>query len=184
MTEEKYKTYHHIPPHLFRPKSKYFITGSTYKSRRIIRGGAKDRLLNSLTTACSAYDWILEDWVILDNHYHIMLEAPENPSTLSNLIRDMHKFTALWIKKHITQSRDLPHVFHNYWDTCITYERSYFARLNYIYYNPVKHGYASLPEEYAYGSYRTRFLDARERQHLMAMKERYPFDKVKVKDDF
>ena len=183
MPKEIYKTYHHVPPHLYRPRTKYFITASTYNSERILSDKAKDRLLSSMVKGCSDYGWVLEDWVILDNHYHIMLEAPENASNLPNLIRDVHRFTALWIKRNIPSSRRLPHVFQNYWDTCITYETSYFARLNYIYHNPVKHGYVNQAEEYIHGSYRLRICEKGEKEELMAMKQKYPFDGINVKDE-
>lgn len=41
-----------------------------------------------------------------------------------------------------------------YRDTCLTYEQSFWARVNYIHYNPVKHGLVSRPGEYPYSSYR------------------------------
>lgn len=184
MSKEIFKTYHHVPPHLYRPQAKYFITASTYKSKRVLNDDAKDRLLNSMAKGCSHYGWILEDWVILDNHYHIMLEAPKSASSLSDLIRDIHRFTGLWIKKNIPDSSDLPRVFQNYWDTCITYEKSYYARLNYIYYNPVKHGYVNNANDYPYSSYRTRIAEKGQRELLKLMKQKYPFDRINVKDDF
>ena len=39
-------------------------------------------------------------------------------------------------------------VWHNYWDTKLTYEKSYFARLNYVHQNPVKHGLVRVANQY------------------------------------
>ena len=144
-----------------------------------------------------------------------MVNALDNSKSLPDIIREVHRFTALWIKKNINiesinqvdgYKRELTRliqkgeqslvvarsgqskrpkkgkIFYNYRDTCITYEKSYYARLNYIWYNPVKHGYVDSPEKWKFGSYYSRFWkDVEEMQRLM---KKYPFDKVKVKDDF
>ncbi|MFN3551055.1 MAG: hypothetical protein ACK4WJ_04535, partial [Endomicrobiia bacterium] len=79
MNEEIYKIYKHNPPHLFVPKAKYMITSAIYMKRNLLKHPAsKKKLLYSLKMAAQKYNWILEDWIILDNHYHIMLSAPEN----------------------------------------------------------------------------------------------------------
>ncbi len=72
--------------------------------------------------------------------------------------------------------------FHNYWDTCITYKKSYYARLHYIWFNPVKHGYVDDPFKWKFGSYFYRFSD--EKNEIRKIIDEYPCDKVKVYDDF
>ncbi len=128
---EKYKTYPHTPAHLFESNSIYMVTGGTYKKRDLLRGEKpKLRWYTSLVKACQQYNWQILAWVILDNHYHIMLEAPEEAGTLVNLIRDLHRIKGLWIKRKISIAKEVKKVWYNYWDTCITYERSFLARLN------------------------------------------------------
>ncbi len=178
-----YKSYPHNPPHLFRQNAKYFITGATYLKRRFLsQPECKLHLLHSITKGCKKYDWTLEDWVILDNHYHLMLQSPGSPETMSLLFNEIHKFTAIWLKKNISILKNKGKIFHNYWDTCITYEKSYFARLNYIYFNPVKHGYVEIAEDYIFGSYHYRIKI--EKGYLEEIKGKYPWDRVNVKDNF
>ncbi len=43
-------------------------------------------------------------------------------------------------------------VWFNFWDTNLTYERSYWARLNYVHQNPVKHGLVSMANQYPWCS--------------------------------
>jgi putative transposase len=43
-------------------------------------------------------------------------------------------------------------VWHNFWDTKLTYEKSYRARLNYVHQNPVKHGLVSVASHYPWCS--------------------------------
>ena len=82
---EIYKTYKHNPPHLFRSNAKYFITGAIYEKKyHIEEESAKQRLIESIDKGFSDYNWKLEDWVILHNHYHLIVEAPESAETLRN----------------------------------------------------------------------------------------------------
>jgi hypothetical protein len=37
----------------------------------------------------------------------------------------------MWIRKNVQDAAGLEKIWWNYWDTCITYERSYYTRLNY-----------------------------------------------------
>ncbi|GMV35168.1 MAG: hypothetical protein AMXMBFR60_29970 [Chloroflexota bacterium] len=42
----------------------------------------------------------------------------------------------------------------NYWDTCLTSEREFYARLRYVFWNPVKYGLCDSPEDYAFSNYK------------------------------
>jgi len=180
---EIYKTYKHNPPHLFRSEAKYFITASTYLRKSFLKlDSAKERLLYSIQRGFSENGWLLEDWVVLNNHYHLMADAQNNALNLSRIMRDIHKFTALWMKKNITGLDKEAHIWYNYWDTCITYEKSYFARLNYIWHNPTKHGYVEDAADWKFGSYYLRMKN--EKGLLVEIGKKYPCDKVKVKDNF
>jgi putative transposase len=67
----------------------------------------------------------------------------------------------------------------NYWDRCISLERSYWARLNYINHNPVKHGYVTDARAYPFGSY---YFESRESWEVC--EREYPWDSVSEEDDF
>ena len=49
-------------------------------------------------------------------------------------------------------------VWWNYWDTCIRSESDYYTRLRYVFWNPVKHGLVSAPEEYTFSNYQEFLL--------------------------
>ena len=178
---EIYKLYKHNPPHLFRENAKYFITGAIYQKKPyLIEKRAKQRLIESLYKGFTDSHWNLEDWVILHNHYHLIVEAPKNADSLSGIMRDIHKFTAMWMKKNIVLTKKAQKIWWNYWDICLSYENSYYARLNYIWHNPVKHGLIKKSEDWEFGSYYYRFKY--EQEYLEKMK--YPFERIKVSDNF
>ena len=45
-------------------------------------------------------------------------------------------------------------VWWNYWDSRIRSERDYYSRLRYVFWNPVKHGWAEKPEDYEFSNYK------------------------------
>ena len=73
-------------------------------------------------------------------------------------------------------------VWRNFWDTKLTWEKSYFARLNYVHQNPVKHGLVLVANQY-----RWRPAAWFERTASASMvKTIYGFktDKLKIDDDY
>ena len=62
----------------------------------------------------------------------------------------LHSRTAGWVNRlDKTPGRQ---VWHNFWDTRLTYQKSYLARLNYVHQNPVKHGLVAVANQYPYCS--------------------------------
>ncbi|MEA1972562.1 MAG: transposase [Candidatus Cloacimonadota bacterium] len=179
---ENYKEYVHNPPHLFKNNSKYFITGSIYQKKNMLKSSdAKARLLKSLEIGFTSKGWNLEEWVILNNHYHILVESSKKVADLPNIMRDIHKFTAMWMKKNLNIAKDNKKIWWNYWDKCITFEKSYFSRINYIWYNPVKHNLIDRAELWEFGSF---YNKCKQGAYVNELKTKYPCEKVNEKDDF
>ena len=151
--DSTYKTYLHNPPHYFVPNAMYIVTGAILHNQHLlIENKRKEFVLQALLERAKLLNWRLQAWAILNNHYHFVAQAPENAMTLKKLIQQVHSITAIQINKwDQTPGRQ---VWFNYWDTCLTYERSYLARLHYVHRNPVKHGLVQNPEDYPFSSYK------------------------------
>lgn len=176
-----YKAYKHNPPHLFLPGRLYFITGATYKKTDFLAPAATKKIfLEQLFFYAHKFGWELRFWSVLNNHYHLIAQAPGETCSLSKLIHDLHSFSAKGInaKNRAKGAR----VWWNYWDSCLTYERSYFARINYIHWNCVKHGLAKSPVAYEFSSY-PLYLE-KNAGEMKEIETRYPWDKIEVMDDF
>jgi putative transposase len=181
MSEEIYKTYPHNPPHLFRPCAIYMVTGGTmYKKHFLDTDGKKASFLNTLFERTQLWGWDLEAWAVMGNHYHWVAQAPANADSLVSVIRSVHSINA----KATNQADGTPgrQVWYNYWDSCIDYETSYWARLHYVHTNPVKHGLVKDAIDYPFCSYRW-FLEKAEANFCQQVLNQ-PFDQVKVVDDF
>jgi putative transposase len=83
------------------------------------------------------YRWRLQAWALLPNHYHFIALPEDRALSLPALVRRVHAQTA----RELNRLDRAPgrRVWFQYWDTHITYPRSYYARLNYVNSNPAHH---------------------------------------------
>lgn len=164
-----YRNAPHNPPHWFQPNTMYMLTASIYQNQPLILSTErKTTWRDSFLKAAALYNWIVIAWVVLNNHYHAMVKAPDNPLSLSKFIGSYHKFTArLWNDEECVPGRK---VWWNYWDTCVRSEKDYLNRLSYIFWNPVKHGMAENPEDYPFSSYQD-FLNQDNRFAIIGIEE-------------
>lgn len=78
------------PAHLFIDDAPYFITGAIYQKRKLLRNAAlKQGLLDKIRANTRHFGWTLEHWVILDNHYHLMLRSRRGDD-LPELMQRVH----------------------------------------------------------------------------------------------
>ena len=176
--EELYAHHKHQPAHLFRPGAAYFITAKTLHAEPYLAAEPRrQELLDALEFAARKRGWELLAWVTLADHYHALLQAPEREAkSLSALLGSVHSFTSRsWNEEDGEQGR---RVWYQYWDVCLTSQSGFYARLNYIHYNPVKHGYVSAPGDYPHSSY-LHWLN-RDRDELREIEAIHPWDRLEL----
>jgi len=151
--DNTFKRAPHNPPHWFQANTIYMLTASIYQGKHLIHSSERKTVWrNSFFEAAKLNGWHIIAWVVLNNHYHAMVESPENLSSLSNFIASYHKFTARqWNNEENAPGRK---VWWNYWDTCIRSEKDLYNRLQYIFWNPVKHGLTENAKDYSFSSYK------------------------------
>ena len=147
-----FKTAAHNPPHLFIPDTIYMLTASIYQKVNLLASHQrKAEWRDAFQEAAKIYQWKVIAWVVLANHYHAIVQSPENAASLSQFIHSYHKFTARkWNAEDGLKGRQ---VWWNYWDTCLRSESDYSKRMQYVFWNPVKHGLENKPEDYAFSNY-------------------------------
>ena len=179
------KKYAHNPAHLFLDDQVYFITAACYEKRRLLRGDEiKKYLLNTLIDYAERINWRFDNWVILDNHYHFSVKSKRGRD-LAYLMGNVHRKTAKFIRKVL--GFDGKRVWWNYWDYCPRNESDYFKHLNYMLYNPAKHGYVHDLKDYPWSSFQTLFEEVG-RDHLAQQFRRYGYRDLRIdfeeEDDF
>lgn len=163
MHDAIFKTALYNPPHLFVANTLYMLTASIHQKAYLMRSPRrKAEWRDAFHEAAKIYGWKVIAWVVLHNHYHAIVQSPEDAINLSAFINSYHKFTARkWNMEDGFKGRQ---VWWNYWDTCIRGEGDYHNRLKYVFWNPVKHGIVEEPAQYTFSNYteylhQTQYID-------------------------
>ncbi|HVP36826.1 MAG TPA: transposase, partial [Terriglobales bacterium] len=148
MEKDYLKKYKHAPAHLFMESHPYFITAGTYLKQHFFINDQEKELLfeviQQILLKCSVQ---LTAWAILSNHYHLVIGL-KDPFLLPEIIRKIHSKSSVELNKKEHQTKRK--IWQNYWDRCIRDEKDYYCKLNYVHFNPVKHGYTEDPSEYRF----------------------------------
>jgi len=137
-------------------------------------------LHNLLLELAEKYGWRLEAWAIFANHYHFIANSPEDPSNLNKFITHLHANSARELNRlHGTPGRQ---VWFQFWESHISYQASYLARLNYVITNPVKHKFVNIAENYPWCS--AAWFKANSRKSYYETVMRMKTDQLEIIDDF
>jgi putative transposase len=171
----------HAPKHwLFEPGT-YMVTTGTYQKLPHLNSPQRlDFFLVSLFARAEEFGWDLRAWAVLANHYHFVAQSPSDPGTLRKFLGKLHMQTA----KQINLWDNTPgrKVWFQFWDSHITFERSYLARLNYVHCNPARHGVIPLAENYKWCS--ASWFARNASPAFVATVKSFKTDRVEVPDDF
>jgi len=157
------------------------VTCGTHQKTHILSSEARlDFFSRLLFDVAAESGWSLHAWAVLSNHYHIVAASPENPGSLSRMLSKLHTLSA----REFNRENNTPgrKVWFQFFDTHLTFQPSYFARLNYVHHNPVHHGIVRSATEYRWCSYSwfERTCKASFYKTVMSFKT----DRVHVVDDF
>ena len=145
------KDWPHAPLHRLGSDGVYMVTGATlYKSHLFSGRDRLDILEGGLLTLSKQYDWQLEAWAAFSNHYHIVARGNGDSENLGTFLKHLHSDTAR--KLNELDGLEGRQVWYNFWETKLTFERSYLARLNYVHQNAVKHGLVLMATHYPWCS--------------------------------
>jgi putative transposase len=186
----------HRPPHPIQNQSFYLLTAACYEHQCHINSEERrKRLLDLLFERFVDVGIELRGWVILPNHYHVLVylgamsEGGKDLSPystqykpLEKALKHVHGATSRqWNLEDNTVGRK---VWYAYSDRAIRSERHYYTTLNYIHYNPVKHGWSESPYDWSYSSVHW-YLEQQGREWLRDSWVKYPVqDYGKEWDDF
>ena len=175
------KDWPHAPIHRLGSDGVYMITGATLHKKLLFSTPEKLTLLeNEILTLAKLYSWQLEAWAVFMNHYHMIAGSKADAGSLYSYLKHLHSETAIALNMlDQTAGRQ---VWYNFWETRLTYERSYLARLNYVHQNPVRHGLVLVANQYRWCSAAWFERTA----SPAAVKTIYSFktDKLKLSDDY
>ena len=141
----------------YQPGGAYFFTVVT-ENRQSLLVEHIERLRAAFRHGMKRYPFIIEGIVVLPDHLHTLWRLPDKDHNFS--IRWMvikRKFSAGFktdIANLSKQSKREKGIWQRrFWEHCIRDREDWRRHLDYIHYNPVKHGYCLTPAEWLYSSF-------------------------------
>jgi len=170
----------HSPVHLLSLSGMYMVTGATYRRDPFFASRNRlDLVQIHLFQLAEEFGSLLQAWALFPNHYHFICEF-KDAKVLPAFIQRFHSQTARTV--NFLDRADQRRVWFEYWDSHISFQRSYFARLRYVHENAVHHGVVRRAANYPWCSagWLERVASPAMRKTIL----NFPCDSIRVRDDF
>ena len=142
------------------PGATYFFTVNLRDRRSGLLVTQIDALREAVRNVCEQSPFHTDAWVVLPDHMHCLWTLPETDSD----------FPDRWRRIKAGFSKSLPNITQGsggrlhkgergiwqrgYWEHTIRDDRDYTAHMDYIHFNPVKHGLTQDPSDWSFSSFR------------------------------
>ncbi len=171
----------HAPIHKLEENAVYFVTAGTLHKERLFADKTRlDLLERKLIELANQYHWQLEAWAVFSNHYHIVARGFPDSASLRKLLKHLHTDTARELNR--MDGKAGRKVWHNFRDTKLTFEKSYFARLNYVHQNAMKHKLVLVANQYLWCS--AAWFERVATPAIVQTIYSFKTDQVNVEDDY
>jgi putative transposase len=144
----------HSPPHWQNGNhARFHLTAACYAHVPIVGSGPArmDGFVEQLLKTLSDASCCAAGWCVLPNHYHLLIETLDL-RTLTFCLGRLHgRSSRAWNVEENCPGRK---VFHRTADRVIRSDAHSWATLNYIHYNPVRHGYVKRWTDWPWSSAR------------------------------
>lgn len=111
-----------------------------------------DLLRENLRETKKYHPFSMIGYCFLPEHFHVMIR-PTGASNFSDIMHSLKPNFTKDYKKQIGISGSMKFWQKGFWDHVIRDEQDFVRHLDYIHYNPVKHGLVETPEAWAHSSF-------------------------------
>ena len=171
----------HAPVHRIDDRGVYMITAATMHRKHFYSTRQKlDGLMKELLSLSQEYKWDLEAWAVFSNHYHFVGRSDASEKERNRFFQHLHSNLARELNR--LDGETGRKVWYNYWDKSLTFQESYFARLNYVHQNAVKHELVPVADQYPWCS--AGWFQRTASQAQVQTIYRFKIDRVNVYDEF
>jgi putative transposase len=141
----------HGPPHYVGDSGLYLLSAACYEHRPLLLASPERMATfaaNLLETA-QQYAQAIFAWTLLPNHYHLLVHASDIKALLKALGQLHGRTSFLWNGEEGCRGRQ---VWHRVAETEMKSERHFWATLNYVLHNAVRHGYVERWQDWPYSN--------------------------------
>ena len=147
------------------PGGTFFFTLVTYNRHKFLtRPLARNILRDAIQTVRLNYSFIIDAICLLPDHLHCILNLPEGDADYANWWRRIKAYFSRAYRSHIKiyeipqsvsriKRNELPIWQRRYWEHKIRDDDDYRRHVDYIHFNPVKHGYVKKAVDYPWSSF-------------------------------
>jgi putative transposase len=163
----------HSPPHRQSDRTDaYLFTAACYEHTNHI-GYSIERMTNfeeRLLRVAREHAHSIEAWVVLPNHYHFLARTTSSLQMLKALGK-LHGSTSFgWNGEEERRGRQ---IWHRAVETVMKSEGHFWATVNYLHHNPVKHGYVEKWQDWPFSSVHD-FMEANGREEAQNLWKDFP----------
>jgi putative transposase len=146
--------------------------GNTASKAAFYSGAKLDLLRDTALDLAKNYALILQARAFFPNHYHVVISFENSAMSHRELATRLNRIDR-------TPGR---RVMYEFYDTHLTFEKSWLARLNYVHQNAVKHGLVPLANQYPWCS--AAWFESNARSGFVKSVYSFKTDEINVPDDF
>lgn len=140
------------PLRLDHPGAVWHVTTRGNEKREIfVDREDRSGLLGVLADVVEICRWRLHAYVLMGNHYHLLLETPE-----ANLSQGMHRLNGTYSLRFNRRHERVGHLFQGRFHAVLVDKDAHLLELlRYVVLNPVRAGLVGLPQDWEWSNYRS-----------------------------
>ncbi|HEY8026228.1 MAG TPA: transposase [Burkholderiaceae bacterium] len=146
------------------PNSQYFFTVVTYKRRPILCDEqVRNALRVAIETVRAARPFEIDAWVLLPDHLHCIWTLPDGDADFSTRWMMIKRDVSLacreryhrpeWMSDSKRRHRESTLWQRRFWEHQIRDDRDFAKHVDYLHFNPAKHGYVKQVADWPYSTF-------------------------------
>ncbi len=139
----------------YQPGGRYFFTVVTHGRQPLLtETPVLARLKEAFQRVKGSQPFDIEAIVMLPDHLHCLWRLPEGDGDFSSRWRLIKRHVSVGMPVGVNERGEKAVWQRRYWEHLIRDEEDWRRHMDYIHYNPVKHGYVAAPAEWPHSSFR------------------------------
>jgi putative transposase len=168
------RPWHSVPHRSDETRTIYMITAACFEHAPVI-GESPERMAKFEADLVGLMDELCLQtfaWTVLPNHYHVLVQTRDVDGLLKSLGKLHGRNSFYWNVEDDARGRQ---VWCNAAETVMKSERHFYASMNYVLHNAVKHGYARKWTDWPFCN-ASEYLESVGREKALQIWKSYPND--------